>query len=323
MDNQLQDKEIKDYVNALVDKSIEAFYLAIEIINKPTINYRSEGFCFFICNAWELALKAFLIQSKNSIEAIYLTGKDGSKRSISLSDCRRKVFTSSNHPTDANLSMIETLRNYSAHLFVKSMDINYAPAYQECVNNYHHFMKTQFPNSSLDDLSPFISLAIGDRGIPQDNLLLNPYAKDFIHAKEEGFEKNGANLLNGRLYLTKNESNADFTANVIKDPNASDVTITKVIVPTDSNKTHPYKTRTVIDNVNAFLSTNFTNLVLNSYGFNLIKKDLDLVNKKDCCYVDSHYKDKHYFYSMKAVELINDRITNDPTFRSKYCKQKR
>jgi hypothetical protein len=61
MDNQLQDKEIKDYVNALVDKSIEAFYLAIEIINKPTINYRSEGFCFFICNAWELALKAFLI----------------------------------------------------------------------------------------------------------------------------------------------------------------------------------------------------------------------------------------------------------------------
>ena len=47
--------------NRLLDKSIEAFSMAIEIYNKPTIKYRVEGFSLFICNAWELMLKAHII----------------------------------------------------------------------------------------------------------------------------------------------------------------------------------------------------------------------------------------------------------------------
>ena len=45
----------------LLLKSQEAFILGIEVYNKPTIRYRVEGFSFFICNAWELLLKAILI----------------------------------------------------------------------------------------------------------------------------------------------------------------------------------------------------------------------------------------------------------------------
>ena len=37
--------------------------MAIEIYNKPTIRYRVEGFSFFICNAWELMLKARMIKT--------------------------------------------------------------------------------------------------------------------------------------------------------------------------------------------------------------------------------------------------------------------
>lgn len=48
----------------LVNKSIEAFLMGLEIYNKPTIRYRVEGFSFFICNAWELMLKAFLVKQK-------------------------------------------------------------------------------------------------------------------------------------------------------------------------------------------------------------------------------------------------------------------
>ncbi|MCL2574683.1 MAG: hypothetical protein FWE34_09065 [Defluviitaleaceae bacterium] len=44
-------KDVKDYVFALLEKSEEAYLMALEIINKPTIKYRTEGFCFFICNA--------------------------------------------------------------------------------------------------------------------------------------------------------------------------------------------------------------------------------------------------------------------------------
>lgn len=46
----------------LIDKAKEAFILAIEIYNKPSIRYRLEGFSFFICNAWELMLKAYMIK---------------------------------------------------------------------------------------------------------------------------------------------------------------------------------------------------------------------------------------------------------------------
>ncbi len=60
------DKKI-DLAKELTNKSIEAFLLAIEIFNKPTIQYRVEGFGFFICNAWELMLKAYLIKIKGEI----------------------------------------------------------------------------------------------------------------------------------------------------------------------------------------------------------------------------------------------------------------
>lgn len=52
-----------DITNKLLDKAKEAFVMAIEIYNKPTIRYRVEGFSFFICNAWELMLKARMIKT--------------------------------------------------------------------------------------------------------------------------------------------------------------------------------------------------------------------------------------------------------------------
>lgn len=51
----------KELIDNLLNKSEEAFLMAIEIYNKPTINYRLEGFTFFICNAWELLLKAKIL----------------------------------------------------------------------------------------------------------------------------------------------------------------------------------------------------------------------------------------------------------------------
>ena len=58
----------------LIDKAKEAFVLAIEIYNKPSIKYRLEGFSFFICNAWELMLKAYMID-KLGEKAIYFSDK--------------------------------------------------------------------------------------------------------------------------------------------------------------------------------------------------------------------------------------------------------
>lgn len=47
-----------------LDKSIEAFMMDIEIYNKPSIQYRVEGFVIFMCNAWELMLKAYILKER-------------------------------------------------------------------------------------------------------------------------------------------------------------------------------------------------------------------------------------------------------------------
>lgn len=58
-----ENKAREDLINKMLEKSQEAFLLAIEIYNKPTIKYRLEGFAFFICNAWELLLKSYIIKT--------------------------------------------------------------------------------------------------------------------------------------------------------------------------------------------------------------------------------------------------------------------
>ena len=74
----------------LISKSKEAFMMAIEVYNKPTIRYRVEGFSMFICNAWELMLKAHMIR-KFGETSIYYT--DHPDRTLALTDCIKKIFT--------------------------------------------------------------------------------------------------------------------------------------------------------------------------------------------------------------------------------------
>ena len=94
----------------LLEKSKEAFILAVEIYNKPTIRYRVEGFAFFICNAWELMLKSHLIKTKGE-QSIYY--KDNPERTINLENCIRLIFTNDKDPLRLNLEkIIELVKGY-------------------------------------------------------------------------------------------------------------------------------------------------------------------------------------------------------------------
>lgn len=73
--------------NRLLEKSKEAFSMAIELYNKPTIRYRVEGFAIFICNAWELMLKAHMLKSMGE-KSIYYS--DNPNRTLTLENCIQK-----------------------------------------------------------------------------------------------------------------------------------------------------------------------------------------------------------------------------------------
>lgn len=111
-----------ELINNMLDKSEEAFLMAIEIYNKPTIKYRLEGFAFFICNAWELLLKAKML---NEGKSIYYPDKPN--RTISLSNCVSSVFTNDKDPIRKNLEILIGLRNTTTHYVIKEMDTIYLP----------------------------------------------------------------------------------------------------------------------------------------------------------------------------------------------------
>lgn len=117
----------------LLDKSQEAFIMAIEVYNKPTIRYRVEGFAFFICNAWELLLKARLIVTKGKVSIYY---KDNPSRTISIEQTIRQIFTNDKDPLRINLEKIITLRNICTHFVTEEYEQIYAPLFQACVINY-------------------------------------------------------------------------------------------------------------------------------------------------------------------------------------------
>lgn len=83
----------------LVDKSIEAYILALETINRISIQYRIETFCYLICNAWELLLKAKIIEDTHKTNSIYYkTHKEKAKRSLSLQDCLGRIISNEKDP---------------------------------------------------------------------------------------------------------------------------------------------------------------------------------------------------------------------------------
>src|SRR3712207_4470460 len=125
-----------DLSSMLVEKSIEAFIMGLEIYNKPTIKYSVEGFSFFICNAWELMLKAELLKRGKKIYY-----KDKKDRTISLDVAIRKIYSDTNTRIRLNLIKIIELRNISTHFITQDYEIKYAPLFQACVLNFINEMK--------------------------------------------------------------------------------------------------------------------------------------------------------------------------------------
>lgn len=122
-----------DLYHRLLEKAKEVFVMSIEIYNKPTIRYRVEGFSFFICNAWELMLKAHLIRRDGESSVYY---KDNPNRTISLDNCIQRIFTNNKDPLRRNLEKIIELRNISTHFITEEYEMVYIPLFQACIFNF-------------------------------------------------------------------------------------------------------------------------------------------------------------------------------------------
>ncbi|MDD3745000.1 MAG: DUF3644 domain-containing protein [Anaerostipes sp.] len=303
----------------LVDKSIEAFILGLEIYNKPTIKYRIEGFSFFIVNAWELMLKAELI---NRGKSIYYSDKPD--RTLSVENSIKKIYSDKNTRIRLNLEKILELRNISTHYITEDYEVKYAPLFQACVLNFVNEIQ-RFHNRDITKYIAQNFLTISARYEPLSNeeikLKYSPeIAEKFIKQSNEidvlsdeiRSDKFAINIRQN-LYITKKRDKADFAVCISKDSDTKVTTLKEVKDPSD---THKYSHSSVVTAIQERLKRKHIKLGyssgFNSYVLNLIIDFYDIKNDPKYAYQHIIGNQQQYTYSQQFIEFIVSEIEKTP-----------
>lgn len=312
-----------ELIDNMINKSKEAFALGIEIYNKPTIKYRVEGFAFFICNAWELMIKAHLIKTKGQ-DSIYY--KDKKDRTISLSECIKKVFTNNKDPLRLNLEKIIELRDTSTHFITEEYEMVYIPLFQACILNFNEKMMA-FHKVDMTTVIPqnFLTLSVSLQAL-EDSKIIGKYPEEIANKIIENKNKiedlsinNNAKFsirIDHFYFITKNK---DIATNLVKIDNNSKDTIKIVKELKDPNNTHKYTAKHCITQIKESLLKQKINLKykgkvaeFNSFHFNNFCKHFGLKENSQYCYIHKQFSNLQYSYSQKAIDFIVGELVKDP-----------
>ncbi|WAW14418.1 DUF3644 domain-containing protein [Peptostreptococcus equinus] len=308
-----------EILKKMIEKSIEAFILGLEVYNKPTIKYRIEGFSFFIVNAWELMLKAELL---NRNQSIYY--KDDHERTLSVSNTIEKIYSDKNTRIRLNLEKIIDLRNISTHYITEDYEIKYAPLFQACVLNYVNEIK-RFHNVDIENYisQNFLTVSANYEPLTNEQIRLKytpEIAEKLIQkgneidvlSEEYNSDKFTINIKQN-LYITKKKSDSDFVVS-ISDGSDNKVSIVKQYK--DPSNTHKYTYSNVVEVISDRLNKKNIKIDYNK-GFNshVLGLFIDFYNIKqnqEYCYVHIIGKTSHYTYSDKFVEFVFSEIKKTP-----------
>ncbi|TCO69485.1 DUF3644 domain-containing protein [Marinisporobacter balticus] len=300
----------------LLEKSKEAFVMAIEIYNKPTIKYRVEGFSFFICNAWELMLKAYMIK-KFGEKSIYY--KDNPNRTITLENCIKKIFTNEKAPLRLNIEKIIDLRNTSTHFVTEEYEMVYIPLFQACLFNFIEKMQ-EFHNIDMTEVVPqnFLTLAVSMKSLNESEIrakypeeivakliATNESLSSMVEENNHGF----AIKIEHHHYITKDKHKATSFVHIDKDAKIG-VKIIKELK--DPNDTHKYTTKACIKEINKRLKREDIDIEVNKYHFTLFCKYYEIKENAKLCYVHKIHAQPTYSYSMQTTDFIFEEIKKDP-----------
>jgi len=307
----------------LLEKSKEAFVLAIEVYNKPSIKYRLEGFSFFICNAWELMLKAKLIADTGE-SAVYYPDKPN--RTISLENCIQKVFTNETAPLRKNLEKVIELRNTSVHFVTEEYESVYVPVLQACVFNFVDKMK-DFHGIDMADVIPenFITLSVRLRSLDETEIRAK-YSKQVAdrlisvqHELEPLIDANNSSFairIEHFHYQTKDRNKATEFYHIEKEAKQGVRIISELKNPND---THKYTAKACIKEINRRLARNDIVLLYNGepkmfnmYHFGLLVDYFGLKQDTKFCFVYEVQSHPQYSYSQRVIDFLYDEIKKAP-----------
>ena len=300
--------------------------MGLEIYNKPTIKYRVEGFSFFICNAWELMLKAHIINLYGEKNIYY---KDSEERTITLELCIKKVFTDKHGALRKNIERIIELRNISTHFITEDYEYIYAPLFQACVVNYVEKIK-EFHNKDITDYiaQNFLTLSVKINNLDTNEIkgkyspnMLKRILKDMEKIDSEIKENNSefAIPIQTHFFITKDKAKADLFIGIDKN---SDYKMAIVKQLENPNNIYSYTTKDIIRLVNKKLKSKGLLLTkikngeeaqdnFNMYDFILFVNFYDIKNNDKFSF---HYTvgGSRYTYSQSLVDFITEEIIKNP-----------
>lgn len=259
---------------ALRNNAKAAILAAIEIYNKPQIEYRDECFTILLVNAWELLLKAIL--SKNKHHIYYAKKRNEPYRTLSIQDAllqSKNYFP--NHiaykPVALNIDMLVTYRNNAIHFYNQQgfSTIIYGLA-QTSIINFKDLMHALFSIDIANEMTiSLLPLSFGTRpdpieflqrakASPPKNKVVSQFLKEVSQVTRD--------LETQRLDTTRFLTVFTVTLQSVKKVSSADVVVgvkgeqgsgeTPLIIErsVDPNISHPLRQKEVIEKVGTELA---------------------------------------------------------------------
>ncbi|GMV98230.1 MAG: hypothetical protein AMXMBFR83_25820 [Phycisphaerae bacterium] len=310
----------------LLDKSTEAYVLALETINRLSIQYRVETFSYLICNAWELLLKGRLLQQTGKRSSIYYKKVRNQRRmTLALRDCLKAVIPNEKDATRLNLERVADLRDDAVHLVIRAVPKDIMGLFQACVLNYHRLLGEWF-GMSLSDRVPVGMMALVYDLNPEQFDLQNPvlrrrlgresakYLGEFEARIRRDFEDLGkpAEFCIG----------IEYKLALTEKPAAADIVLTKgsggagfcvVEVPKDPSKTHPLRQKDVLTKVNLALPAGSR---INQFDVQCVNR-IHSIKKRSEFFYQGTVPGSPAQYSDKYVTWLVQQVKNDSAFFAK------
>ncbi|EFB89377.1 hypothetical protein HMPREF7215_0140 [Pyramidobacter piscolens W5455] len=241
-------------IKQLLEHSKKSYISAIDTYNRIGSVCRIEGFVFYMTNAWELILKARMIQLSGDVKCIYSKTKHGNRQDTkSIDECIKYVFQNEIDPVRRNIEWISELRNEAVHFMISELESIYISYFQSSAINYSGCLEEWFAidiNKEFD--FPILSLfTLTVDKIVDVKTLKGKYDKnviDFVveqQTLDREIRKSDIDNTKARMYVP-----VEYKAAIVKNPNDADMLFGKegdkrthllfVDTPKDVDKTHPY-----------------------------------------------------------------------------------
>lgn len=258
----------RPYVSSrrLVANSLSAMLAAIEIYNKPRMEYRDEVTVLLVVNAWELALKATL---KKANKPIFYKKKRGEPyRTLAAEDALKQVVTHKLFPSSVdgkalavNVRALIKYRNRATHLYAADLGEMIYPFLQTSVLNFRDFILDHFHKDLADSITwqllplgtkapsepvQFMKTGPSPTAVAEVQDFMDDLRKMIGQAEADGADmQRVAAIYDVHLQSTKAVSSADLVVSV--SPEGERVVVKK----TDPNQSHPYNATELLTHVNA------------------------------------------------------------------------